>query len=180
MPPVDAAAIEAAKELADQGKASFKKGDYAKAMYSFRHAVVDNPQDPKLLLLLAQSLFANGKFDEAAGATQAALHQLPKEEWGSVIAHYRQLYGRAEDYTAQLRVLEKAVNDKPEDPALRFLSGYHFAYLGFHKQAIDQLDRGLKLVPGDEMAKALREEASSKLLKVATPSNSKLDGPVLK
>lgn len=178
MPPVDSAAIEAAKELAEQGKKAFHKGDYARALYSFRHAVVDNPQDPKLLLLLAQALFANGKFDEAAGATQAALHQLPKADWGSVVEHYRQLYGRAEDYTAQLRVLEKAVNNKPEDPALRFLSGYHFAYLGFHKQAIDQFDRGLKLMPGDEIAKELREETSSRLLKMATPS--KLDGPVLK
>jgi hypothetical protein len=62
-------------------------------------------------------------------------------------------------------VLEKAVKDKPEDPAQRFLLGFHYAYLGYPQNAVDQLERGLKVAPQDEMAKQLRDEMRAKLPK---------------
>jgi hypothetical protein len=62
------------------------------------------------------------------------------------------------------------VKDKPDNPMLRFLLGYHYAYLGFPKESIDQLDRGLKIMPQDEGAKQLREEMRSKLPKPTAPA----------
>ena len=49
----------------------------------------------------------------------------------------------------------------------RFLAGFHYAYLGFTRQALDQLDRGLKAAPRDEMARQLRDEMRSRLEKPA-------------
>jgi Tfp pilus assembly protein PilF len=68
------------------------------------------------------------------------------------------------------------VSEKPDDPAQRFLLGFHYAYQGFPQQAVDQLDKGLKIAPQDEMAKQLRDEMQSKLSKPAAPATS---GPVL-
>ena len=152
----------AANNFADQGETAFRNGDYNAAAYSLQHAVVDNPS-PVLILMHAQALFATGKYPEAAGATQAAMSQLPKDQWGVVVKNYKELYGKVGDYTSQLRGLEAAAKDKPSDPALRFLLGYHYGYLGYPQQAVDQLNQAVGLSAQDEMAKQLRDEMQSKL-----------------
>ena len=166
-----------------QGEAAFRSGDYAKAVYAFRHAAVDDPQNAMTVLLLGHALFATGQFEEAAGTTQAALENLPRENWGAVIKRYRELYGKPQDYTAQLRTLERAIQNKPEDPALRFLAGYHYSYLGFTKQAIDQFDRVLKLAPQDEIARQLRNKMQEKIGTPVTPGPAAIpvskEGPAL-
>src|SRR5262249_10030746 len=151
--------------FAAQGEADFKAGDYKGAVYAWRHALVDDPQNAVLGMMLAQALFANGQFDEAAGATQMAMQMLPKDQWGVVASNYKDLYGNPQEYTDQLRALEKAVKAKPDNPATRFLLGFHYAYLGFPKEAVDQLDRGIKIAPQDEGAKQLRNEMRAKLPK---------------
>jgi tetratricopeptide (TPR) repeat protein len=162
-------AAENARVFAEKGENDFRTGDYKAAAYSWKHAVVDDPQNGVLTMMIAQALFATGEFADAAGATQVAMRLLPKDQWGVVVKNYRELYGKTQDYTNQLRVLEKAVKDKPDDPALRFLAGFHYAYLGYPKEAVDQLDKGLKLAPRDEMTKKLRDEMQAKLPKSATP-----------
>lgn len=163
--PAKGASSTSAAEFAERGEKAFKEGAYKTATYEFRHAAVDDPHNPLLMMLLGQALFANGEFDEAAGATQAAMRQLPRTDWGIVVTHYKEIYGNSQDYTTQLRALERAIKEKPGDPALRFLAGFHYAYLGFHSQAIDQLEKGIKLAPQDEMAKQLRDETRAKFSK---------------
>jgi len=87
-----------------------------------------------------------------------------------VIVNFRELYGNVPAYTTQLRELEKAVAEKPDNPARRFLAGFHYAYLGYPQFAIDQLDKGLKAQPNDEMAKQLRDEMQAKLPKPTAPA----------
>ena len=156
--------------FAEQGEAAFKAGDYKGAIYAWRHALVDDAQNPVLLMMIGQAFFANGQYNEAAGATQAAMQMSPKDNWGTVVTNFRDLYGNGADYTTQLRALEKAVKDKPSDPAQRFLLGYHYAYLGYPKQAVDQLDKALELQPKDEVSKQLRNEMNAKLGKAAPAS----------
>ncbi len=160
---IDNSTTPAVGGFSEQGEAAFKSGDFKGAEYAWRHAVVDDPQNPVLVMMLSQSLFANGKFDEAAGATQAAMQQLPKDQWGVVVTNYKDLYGSMQSYTDQLRALEKATKEKPDNPALRFLLGFHYAYLGFPQQGITQLDKAVKLAPQDEMAKQLRTQLQTKL-----------------
>ena len=84
--------------------------------------------------------------------------------------HYRDFYSDPREYTRQLRVLEKAIGNKPENPALRFLSGYHYGYLGFVKQSIEQLDKaGSDRVAAIEIMRQLREEMTNKLVKPEAP-----------
>jgi tetratricopeptide (TPR) repeat protein len=97
------------------------------------------------------------------------MHIIPKDKWGVVVSNYKDLYGNVQDYTDQLRALEKAAKDKPDNPALRFLLGFHYAYLGFPRESVDQLDKVIKMQPQDEMAKALRDEMLAKLPKPIAP-----------
>lgn len=152
-----------ARVFAEKGEGSFREGDYKGAVYAWKHALLDDPQNGMLLLMLGQGMLANGDYSQSAGATQQALQILPKEQWGEVIANFRELYGKPLEYTDHIRALEKAIKEQPQDPALRFLAGYHYMYLGYPKQALDQLDRGLKVAPRDLVAKKLRDEVASKL-----------------
>ena len=155
------------REFVERGERAFKEGDYEGAVYAWRHAIVDDPQDGLLAMMLGQALFATGRYAEAAGATQAAMRDLPKEQWGVVVIHYTRLYGTVRDYTDQLRALEKAMKAKRGDPALHFLTGFQYAYLGFVEQALDQLDQAVRLAPRDEMAIQLRDMMRAKVVKPA-------------
>ena len=122
--------------------------------------------------MLGQALFATGKYEESASMTQAAMSQLPKDQWGVVVTNSRELYGNYQDYTTQLRALEAAARNNLNNPALRFLLGYHYAYLGFPQQSVDQLTKVLNLVPGDQMAKQLMSEMQVKLPQSTAPATS--------
>jgi Tfp pilus assembly protein PilF len=159
-----------AKVFAEKGETDFKARDYKAAVYAWKHAVVDDPNNGVLVMMLGQGFFATGQFNEAAGAVQQAMQILPKDDWGVVVKNYKELYSNIQDFTDQLRALEKAVKEKPNDPALRFLAGFQYAYLGYPKEAVDQLEKGLKAAPRDEMAKKLRDEMAAKLKPAEPPT----------
>lgn len=159
---------DGAESYAEKGENAFKTGDYEGAAYAWRHAAIDDPQNGLVVMLLGQALFATGKFEEAAGATQAAMQLLPKDKWGVVVSNAQDLYGNYQDYTTHLRALENAVREKPDNPAQRFLIGFHYAYLGFPRDAVAQLDKTLKVAPQDQGAKLLRDELRAKLSGAAT------------
>jgi tetratricopeptide (TPR) repeat protein len=139
------------------GEEAFRAGRYEDALRAWQHAMVDNPNHGGLVLMMAQALFALGRHEDAAGAVQMAMQMLPEGEWGAVAKNYSQLYGNVADYSNQLKALEKARTAKPDDPALRFLLGYHFGYLGYPKQAVQELDKALDLQPKDLGSQKLRD-----------------------
>ncbi len=151
-----------AGQFADQGEIDFKAGKYQAAARDWQHALVDDSKNGAIVMLLAQALFAMGQYEEAAGATQAAMQMLPEDKWGVVITNYSQLYGNIQDYTDQLKALEKARDAKPDSPALRFLLGFHFGYLNYPKQAVREMDKGLTLAPKDLGAYKVREIFAAK------------------
>jgi Tetratricopeptide repeat len=155
--------LDNALDFAGQGEVDFKQGKYKSAVQNWRHALVDDPRNGAIVLLLGQALFALGQYDEAAGATQAALSMLPEEKWGTVVIHYKELYPNIGDYTTQLRALEKARDAKPDVPALHFLLGYHFGYLNYPKHAVRELDKVLAVMPKDKIAQKLRDDFAAKL-----------------
>jgi len=158
---------------AEQGELEFRSGEYGKAAIAWRHAIVEDPKNGTLLLMLSQALFATGKFDEAAGALQQALLVVPEESWGIVPENFADLYGKSADYSVHLKVLEAARTEKPGDPGLRFLLGYHYGYLGYPAEALAELDAGLKLVPQDELATKLRAIFQKKLTPQSTDRGSR-------
>ena len=108
-------------------------------------------------MLFGQALFATGKYNEAVRATEMAMNMLPVDKWGGAVEHYTQLYGNIQDYTNQLKACEKARDAKPDDPAIRFLLGFHFGYLGYPKQAVRELNKAIEIQPGDPAARKLHD-----------------------
>jgi tetratricopeptide (TPR) repeat protein len=167
------------EEYAQIGETAFKARDYKSATRAWRHAVLDDPQNGVLVQMLAQAMFATEQYNEAAGATQFGMTLLPKEKWETVVKNYRELYGKVDDYTNQLRTLEKAAREKQDDPAMRFLLGYHYGFLGFPKEAVTQLEKCVTIAPEDEAAQKLLDIFGEKLpkkeqppVKPPTPSNA--------
>jgi tetratricopeptide (TPR) repeat protein len=148
--------------FASQGEVDFKAGNYRQAARNWRHSLVDDARNGAVVMLLGQSLFAMGQYDEAAGAVQQGLRMLPDDKWGVVVENYKELYPNQGLYTKHLRALEDARDAKPDSPSLRFLLGYHYAYLGYPQQALRELDKGIALAPKDEMAQKLREKQAGK------------------
>lgn len=154
---VAAAPAQPSDDFAARGEQAFRSGNYESAIRQWQHAMVEDPNNGGLVALMAHALFAIGQYENAAGAVQTAMQMLPENDWGSVVKNYSQLYGNIGDYTTQLKALENARDARPEEPALRFLLGYHFGYLGYPKQAVRELDKALDLQPQDLGSQKLRD-----------------------
>jgi tetratricopeptide (TPR) repeat protein len=139
------------------GEQAFGSGQYQIALREWQHAMVDNPKNGGVVLMIAQAMFALGQYDQAAGAVQMGMQMLPEGEWGTVVKNYTQLYPNIQNYTDQVKTLEQTRKTHPDDPAMRFLLGYHFGYLGYPKQAVRELDKALDLQPRDLGAQKLRD-----------------------
>ena len=124
-------------------------------------------------MLLGQALFATGRFEQAAGATQLAMQLLPQNQWGAVVTNFRELY-QGNNYTTQLRALEASVKSE-DSPAKRFLLGFHYGYLGHPEHAVRQLNKAIELNPKDKLAAQLRDQFAGGGASAATPTT----GPAL-
>lgn len=101
-----ASGLPTAEQFAQIGETAFKSRDYKGAVRAWRHALIDDPQNAVLVMMLSQALFATEQYPESAGAVQAAVQTLPQDKWDIVIKNFRDLYGKGEDYTSQLRAPE--------------------------------------------------------------------------
>jgi len=155
--------------FASLGDQAFKEGNYDDAIHHWQHALVDDPHNGTLVMLLGQAYFAKGHYDEAAGAVQHGMQMLPQDKWGLVVEHFRELYASNQTYTNQLRALE-AARKKDASPAIHFLLGYHYAYLGHPQQAVRELEKALKLHPQDHFAAQLRDLMQGKLTPAGRPA----------
>jgi Flp pilus assembly protein TadD len=139
-----------------QGDYAFHARDYMAATRAWQHAVVDDPGNGALAMKLALALFAVGKYREAAGTTQQVLMLLPQEKWDQAVSDYKKLYANPKDYLDQLKNLANAAADKPNDPALRFLLGFHYGYSGRVVDAVRELNKLVQLAPKDQLGHKLR------------------------
>ena len=145
-----------------QGEYAFRARDYMAANRDWQHAVVDDPSNGALAMKLALAMFAVGKYREAAGTTQQVLVLLPQEKWGQAVSDYKKLYANPKDYLDQLKSLAKAAADKPNDPALRFLLGFHYGYSGRVADAVRELNKLVQLEPKDQLGRKLRDLMADK------------------
>jgi len=159
------------------GETDFRQGNYQAAVRDWRHALLDDPQNGTLMLMLSQAMFATGDYDDAAGAAQQAMLVLPEDQWGVVVSNYRELYPKTAAYTEQLRALEKVMKEKPEEAALHFLAGYHYAFLGYPADAVKQLEKTRALAPQDELAKKLLDVMTARAAGVSSGTKVPLPPP---
>jgi tetratricopeptide (TPR) repeat protein len=159
-PPTDPAA-EQAVAIFDEGRAAFRRRDYATALARVDEAIKQLPSDATLHEFRALTLFAMRKFPEAAETIYAVLAAGPGWNWETL----QDLYADPNEYTAQLRALEDFVRRNPDIAAGRFLLAYHYLVINAQDAAVRELEHVTRLQPDDqlsaELLSALRQSSEA-------------------
>lgn len=163
--PIDTSAAPVAEQTAnpamalfDAGRASFHEGNYADALAKTDQALTTLPNDTTLHEFRALSLFALGRYDDAAATLYAVLAVGPGWDWTTLIS----LYPNVDVYTSQLRALEDYCNAHSDSATARFVLAYQYLTEGHNDAAATVLQQVVTLKPTDTL--------SAKLLKQLTPA----------
>jgi TolA-binding protein len=161
----DADAQQAAQQTLDEARAAFKRGDYATAQDLAEQALRNVPGDTTLHEFRALTLFAQGKYRDAAGAVYAVLAAGPGWNWDTL----RALYPDVATYTAQLRALEGYQRNHPDAAEASFLLAYNYLSLGSTEAAVRMLRLTVRANPKDTL--------SPQILKMLTQAPAADDRP---
>lgn len=143
----------------DASRAAFKQGDYLSALSKADEAISYQTGDPALHEYRALTLFALGRYGDAAGVLNPVLASGPGWDWATMIG----LYPSSDVYTGQLRKLENYVSGNPDSADAHFVLGYHYMVGGFLDEAYQMFDRVTQLQPADSVARQLRDLAANSL-----------------
>ncbi len=132
----------------DTARQEFYDGNYEAALQSTNEALKDDPYDAVIHEFRALTLFAMGKYQDAAATLFPVLSVGPGWDWTTMVG----LYPDVATYTQQLRALEAFVGKNPDDSAGLFVLAYHYLTQGHDEAAASQLQRLLKLTPNDPVA----------------------------
>ncbi|MBX3414426.1 MAG: tetratricopeptide repeat protein [Pirellulales bacterium] len=155
---------------------AFRDRRYREALRQLDTAAAQAPLDGSIELLRAQTLFAQGEFDESAAALDRALSTLPSAKWGSVLADGSSYYFDEELYSRQLDTLTGWVGKNPKDPSGHYLLAYHLGYQGRAAEAVRELQAAMSLGRRDPQTiglytlfdqEAKRQEAEAAAAKAA-------------
>lgn len=150
---------EKSAEAAEASRVAFKQGDYLSALNKVDEAIAYETGDPALHEYRALTLFALGRYGDAAGVLNPVLASGPGWDWATMIG----LYPNSDVYTNQLRKLESYVFASPDSADSHFVLGYHYMVGGFLEQAFQMFDRVTQLQPADSVARQLRNLAYNSL-----------------
>ncbi len=142
-----------ANDAVDDGLAKFKAGDYAGALAGFDRAVKASPKDSVIHEVRALTLFALGRYPEAAATLNSVLVSAPGMDWTTI----SNVYGSVDAYTAHLRKLEDFCRANPDSAAGHFVLAYHYLVGGHADMASEALKVVVAKQPGDLVAKRLLE-----------------------
>jgi hypothetical protein len=120
--PVEDGRAEHAR-LVRLGREAFAGQEYGRAADRFRQAIRLRPIEPTAHFLLAQALFALGKYPQAAEAAQEGIAL--RGDWPSTGYRFREAYGAdLGEFAEQLHHLEEVHDRFPDDTNVLFLLGY--------------------------------------------------------
>lgn len=104
------------------GLESFRQGQYNDAAETFYNALLEDPGNGVIKVILSESLFAIGEYRYAARYLREALgewDEFTRYQWSPAA-----LYKDAEDYPGRLKLLEKEATEHPENLDLQLVLGY--------------------------------------------------------
>jgi tetratricopeptide (TPR) repeat protein len=150
-PAVPEAVADPAMTAFDQARAAFLAKDYTQALTLVDQAIKGTPNNAVAHEFRAVTLFALGKYEDAAGGLYGVLSVGPGWDWTTLIS----LYPDIETYTAQLRALEQFARNNPTSAASRFVLAYLYLTAGQNDAAIGELKRVVALQPSDRVSAQL-------------------------
>lgn len=116
---------------------SFASGDYEQAVETAAEAIEALPGSTVLLFIYSQSLFADGQYNKAAEALQAALSNVDIEADG--VFYPIGFYHDEDILTEQIATLGEVAGAQPENSSLQLLLGYQLLGIGDYDQALGAL-----------------------------------------
>jgi tetratricopeptide (TPR) repeat protein len=153
-----------ANNLFGDARDLFKEGKYAEAQAKVDQAIKVLPSDATLHEFRSLTLFAQGKYKDAAAALYAVLAAGPGWDWETM----KFLYGNDKVYTEQLRALEEFVKDNPKAAYGHLLLAYEYLVLGSKDPAIKELEEVVRLQPEDKLSagilKGLKSDTSGSII----------------
>jgi tetratricopeptide (TPR) repeat protein len=135
----------------DAARDAFKGGDYARSQALVEKGIELLPSDATLHEFRALTLFAQGRYKDAAATLYAVLAAGPGWDWTTM----RGLYPDEDTYTRQLRALENYVRKDPQSADARFVLAYQYLVLGVKDEAAKQLQGVVNVQPQDKLSAAL-------------------------
>jgi hypothetical protein len=135
----------------EAARTAFYAGDYPKALTMINQTLAAMPKDAVAHEFRALVLFALGKYHDAAATLHPVLAVGPGWDWTTMSG----LYPSVDTYTTQLRALEQYVTKHDQAADARFVLAYHYLTLGHDEQAVKQLARIQKTLPGDSVTAQL-------------------------
>ncbi len=145
-------AEEKARAAMDRARDAFRRGDYVTASTAIDDAISQTPGNSVFHEFRALTLFALGRYDDAAGVLHSVLASGPGWNWETMI----DFYGDPEQYTNQFRRLEDYVVANPGSAPSRLLLAYHYMVGGNLTEAAEMLDQVVEIQPRDTVAAQLR------------------------
>lgn len=142
-----------ALDLLNAALDAFRATDYRWALQQVDASLRMNANDPVAHELRALTLFALGRYTDAAATLHALLAAAPGWDWPTM----RGLYPSTAIYTEQLRALEAYRNAHPQSADARFVLAYHYLVAGHLEAAQGQLQRVVALEPRDQVAAQILE-----------------------
>ena len=109
------------------------------------------PNDPTLHEFRGQTLFALGRYEEAAVPLYAVLSSGPGWDWTTLIS----LYNDPQVYTQQLRALETFSSKNPNSAAGHFVLAYQYLTQEHSDAAVRELKAVTSLQPKDTLSAQL-------------------------
>jgi tetratricopeptide (TPR) repeat protein len=140
-----------AMALLDMARDAFTQGNYIQALVQCDQAIASRPQALVAHELRALTLFALGRYQEAANPTFAVLSVRPGWDWTTLCS----MYADVNTYTEQLRALEHYATAHPNAAEARFLLMYHYMTSGHGEAAARQLTAAVQLNPKDRLSAEL-------------------------
>jgi tetratricopeptide (TPR) repeat protein len=156
--PLSTEAPMPAQEVAEPALTTFENarqnyiaGNYPEALNGVNKALETLPNDAVMHEFRGLTLFALGRYGEAAATIYPVLAIQPGMDWASLSS----LYADVNVFTDQLRKLETYRDQNRDNPAARFLLSYLYLSMGYRDQAKTELERLVKLQPNDQVATGL-------------------------
>ena len=168
-----APASSPADAAVDAALGKFKTGDYAGALAGFDQALKLSPKDSVIHEVRALTLFALGRYTEAAAALNAVLATAPGMDWTTM----SNVYGSVDAYTGHLRTLEEFCRTHPDDAAAHFVLGYHYLVGGHSDMAAAALGVVVAKQPGDVVAKRLLDAVTPPAAEKSAPATDAGSAP---
>lgn len=140
----------------DSARAAFYRNDYNLALQYVNSALSQMRGDSTLHEFRALTLFALGRYQEAAMVLNSVLAVGPGWNWTTMSA----LYPSVDIYTSQLRALEAYSRQNPQAADGHFVLAYHYLTEGYPDAAVSQLRKVVELVPRDAVANQLLQQLS--------------------